>query len=222
MFIGHLALAFAAKPLVPRVSLGWPMAATLFIDLLWPIFLLAGWEHVEIAPGNTAFTPLAFTDYPITHSLVGAAGWALLAALAFGVWKKDWRGAWVIGLLVLSHWFLDAISHRPDLPLWPGDSPLIGLGLWNSIPRTLMVEGLMFAVGVVLYLRATLPGDRSGLYPFLGWLALVLVSYAAASFGPLPPDAHTLALSALAVYLLPPWAAWFDRHRVPAERPLAR
>jgi hypothetical protein len=213
MFIGHLALALGAKRIAPKVSLGWLVAATLFIDLLWPLFLLLGWERVAIVPGITAVTPLDFIHYPITHSLLGVLGWSALAALAYAAWKKDRRGALVIGALVLSHWLLDAISHRPDLPIWFGESPLVGLGLWNSITATLVVEILLFAFGLAIYLRTTQASDGAGRFALLAWLVIVLASYAASVFGPPPPNPQALAYAALASYLLPLWAAWFDRHR---------
>lgn len=213
MFIGHLALALGAKRIAPKVSLGWLVAATLFIDLIWPPLLLLGWERVVIAPGITAVTPLDFVHYPISHSLVAVLGWSVLAALAYGAWKSDKRGALVIGVLVLSHWLLDALSHRPDLPLWFGESPKVGLGLWQSVGATLAVEIPLFAWGLWLYLRATEAIDQTGRWVMSGWLAIVLISYAANVFGPAPPDARALAFGALALFLLPPWAAWFDRHR---------
>jgi hypothetical protein len=213
MFIGHLALALGAKRAAPNVSLGWLVTATLFIDLLWPMFLLLGWERVEIAPGITAVTPLDFVSYPISHSLLTVLGWSAAVASVYAWWRGDRRGALVIGLLVLSHWLLDAVSHRPDMPLWPGNSPLLGLGLWNSLSATLLVEGLMFALGLYAYLRGTRASDGIGRWALLGWLAVVLLAYAANLFGPPPPNTSALAYGALALFLLPPWAGWFDRHR---------
>ena len=154
MFVGHLALAFAAKPRTPAVSLGWLIAAVTTLDLLWPPFLIAGIEHVRIQPGATAFTPLIFTAYPWSHSLLTAIGWGLvLAALgrASGVPRSAY--AWLVALVV-SHWVLDWVTHVPDMPLWPtASSPHLGLGLWNSIPATLVVEGLLWIAGLLLYLR---------------------------------------------------------------------
>ena len=114
MFLGHHAAAFAAKPLAPRVSLGTLIAAALLVDLLWPILLILGLEHVRIAPGITAVTPLDFYDYPITHSLVAVLGWSIAMALLVR------KHPLVVGATVFSHWVLDFITHRPDLPLWPG------------------------------------------------------------------------------------------------------
>ena len=152
MFIGHAALALAAKPLAPRANLGVALAAAYWLDLVWPIFVLIGIERVEVAPGITAFTPLDFVHYPWTHSLAAAFAWSVLFALA--CWKLGRRAALVMGLLVFSHWVLDAIAHRPDLPLWPGSGTLVGFGLWNSVAATLVLECALFAAGISIYLRS--------------------------------------------------------------------
>ena len=85
--------------------------------MLWPLFLLLGCERVRIEPGNTAFTPLAFDSYPILHSLLAALGWSVLCGLLYWATRRDGRGAGVVAALDVSHWVLDALSHRPDLPL---------------------------------------------------------------------------------------------------------
>src|SRR3989339_132004 len=120
MFIGHYAVALAAKKGAPKVSLGTLFIAAQLVDLLWPLFLLLGLEHVRIDPGNTAFTPLDFYDYPITHSLVGAVGWSMLLGGVYYGFRRERKSAVVIGLVVFSHWILDLITHRPDLPLGLG------------------------------------------------------------------------------------------------------
>ena len=146
MFIGHAALAFAAKPLAPRTSLALLFAAAYWLDIVWPALVLAGVEQVRIDPGNTAFTPLDFFDYPWSHSLAMALAWSVLFGLAF---IREGRSAAVIlGLLVFSHWALDFVSHRPDLPLAPGSATMFGLGLWNSVPATIVIESAMFTAGV--------------------------------------------------------------------------
>jgi hypothetical protein len=213
MFIGHFALAYAAKRVEPHVSLGTTMAAAQFADLLWPWLLLAGVEKVSIMPGDTAFTPLRFDCYPISHSLVTLIGWGLVFG-GLHWWRKRRRGAAVLlAALVVSHWVLDFVVHRPDLPLAPWSSVKVGLGLWNSVPATLAIEIAMYAVAICLYFTGTRPLDAIG----RGGAALLAVAlfaiYLASSFGPPPPSPRVLALSAAPMVLLALWAAWADRHR---------
>ena len=211
MFIGHAALALAARPLAPRAHLGVALAATYWLDLVWPILVLAGVERVEVAPGITAFTPLDFVHYPWTHSLVAALAWSALFAL--GCWKLGGRAALVMGLLVLSHWGLDALSHRPDLPLYPGGSELVGLGLWNSLPGTLAVELGVFVLGIILYLRCTRPLDRTGVVALWSLVGFLLVVYLVNLTGPPPDSVAAIGWVGQAQWLLVAWGYWIDRHR---------
>jgi len=218
MFIGHFALALAAKKAVPEAPLPALLAAPELLDLVWPIFLLTGAESVRIAPGNTAFTPLEFVSYPWSHSLAMAAVWGAL----FGgtIWLASRRFAVGAALFVLavSHWVLDWVAHRPDMPLSPWGAAKFGLGLWNFRWATLAVEGAMFAAGVFLYTRATRSRDRTGRLAFWALVIFLLASYLGAAFGPPPPDARTLAYGSLALWLLPLWAWWVERHRVSVDR----
>ena len=216
MFIGHFAAAFAAKRFAPRASLGVLVAAPLLLDLLWPAFLLLGWERVRVEPGRTAFTPLAFVHYPVSHSLLSAVGWALLAAFLYLAARRYPRGAIVVALLVVSHWFFDAVVHEPDLPLYPG-GPLVGLGLWNSVRGTVLVEGLGFAAGLWLYRSATRARDRAGRYGYAAFVILLVLLYVANLTGPPPPGVTALAAFALSAWLLPLAAVWLDAHREPVS-----
>jgi membrane-bound metal-dependent hydrolase YbcI (DUF457 family) len=214
MFIGHTAVALAAKKATPKVSLGVLLGAAIWLDLVWPLFLLLGIERVRIAPGNTAFTPLEFTSYPWTHSLVMALVWSIVFAAFSAFIIRDWRVWLMLGALVFSHWALDFIVHRPDLPLLPSESPKVGLGLWNSIPGTLVIEGAMLVAGLWLYLGATKPRDAIGRYGFWGLIVLYGVLWLANLMSPPPPDMRSLAWFAMAGWLLPVWAWWADRHRI--------
>jgi hypothetical protein len=224
MFIGHFAVGFALKRVAPRTSLGVLIAATQVLDLLWPWFLLLGWERVRIDPGNTAFTPLAFDSYPISHSLVMAIVWGALVGGLYLVFGRPAervgdgriyrRGAAIwIAAAVVSHWVLDWITHRPDLPIAPGFPLKVGLGLWNSVPATLVVEGAMFAAGVWVYARGTRGRDRMGRINFWVYVLALGAMYIGTTFSPPPPDPHSLAVFALGIWLLPAWAVWVDRHR---------
>lgn len=205
MFIGHFAAGLAGKRYAPTISLAVWFLAVQLLDLLWPIFLLTGVEHVRIVPGITAFTPLDFYDYPVTHSLVGAAAWGALLAGGWMLLRGRQRGALLLFAGVVSHWVLDVVVHRPDLPVLP-HGPYVGLGLWNSVPATLAVETVMFIGGLALYARTRRPRVS-----FWAMMFVLFALYLGAAFGPPPPDVKTLALSALAGWLFLPWAWWADR-----------
>jgi membrane-bound metal-dependent hydrolase YbcI (DUF457 family) len=208
MFIGHIAVGLAGKRVAPSVSLATWLSAVQLVDMIWPLLLLAGLEHVRIAPGITPFTPLDFYDYPITHSLVGTAAWAALFAGGWFAARRNPRIALLLAAGVLSHWVLDVMSHRPDVPVLP-HGPYLGLGLWTSIPATLAVELLMFAAGLALYVT----GGGNGRRRVSFWLLMgfLLVAYFGAAFGPPPPDVRTLAITSLAGWLFVPWVWWADR-----------
>jgi membrane-bound metal-dependent hydrolase YbcI (DUF457 family) len=216
MFIGHYAVGFAAKRAAPKASLGPLMAAPILLDLLWPLFLLAGWEHVRIDPGNTAFTPLAFDSYPMSHSLVTSIGWGALFGGLYWAFTRYRAGAVVIGLGVVSHWVLDWVTHGPDMPLYPG-GPKVGLGLWNSVPATLAVEIAMLAMALWLYIRTTQPRDRTGRYAFWAFAAFAVFMYVANLMSPPPANPRALAWFALSGWIVPFWAGWFDAHRSAAK-----
>ncbi len=213
MFLGHFAVGFAAKRVAPRVSLGWLVAAPLLLDLLWPVLVLVGWEQVTVAPGDTRFTPLRFDAYPISHSLVMAAVWGVILAALCWRYGGGRRGALLVGAGVVSHWLGDAVVHRADLPLYPG-GPLVGLGLWNSVAGTLTVELGLFAIGVVVYQRATVPRDAIGRVAWGMLVGFVAVIFAASAIGPPPPSVGAVAGAGLAMWVFPAWAWWLDRHRV--------
>src|SRR4249920_3002381 len=188
MFVGHTAVALAAKSKARDVSLGWLLAAALGLDLLWPNFLLLGIEHVRIVRGATAFTSLVFDSYPWSHSLLMACVWGL-CALCIARWRGRSQGiAFLIAAVVVSHWVLDVASHVPDMPLWPGDSPKLGLGLWNSISATLIVEGLIYLIGISIYVRTTRATDRIGSIGLWVFLILSALLWACGPWSALPPS----------------------------------
>jgi hypothetical protein len=219
MFLGHFGVALGSKPVAPRVSLGTLFLAAQFLDLLWPLFVLAGIETVRIAPGITRVTPLDFVHYPYSHSLAAAIVWSLALGGIYGIRRRWARGGLIVGALVLSHWVLDFITHRPDLPIAPGLATRVGLGLWNSLPGTLFAEGALFLGGAAISMRATEPRDRIGSWGSAG-LLLVLASISLASFfGPPPPGPTAVAWAGLAMWLLIGWGYWIDRHRRGRLRP---
>jgi hypothetical protein len=213
MFLGHYALALAGKRIAPRLPLGTLVLAAQLLDELWPIFLLLGWEQVRIVSGYTAASPLEFVSYPISHSLLAAAIWAFALACGYYVFRRHARGAVVIGCLVVSHWFLDFAMHRPDLPLWPGSRLLFGAGLWNSVPATMWIEGLLFVAGIIVYVRTTRPRDATGVWAFWTMIAVLALIFIGSLAGPLPPGEQAVAWMTLGLWLFVPWGYWVDRHR---------
>jgi hypothetical protein len=216
MFLGHYGVAFAAKKAAPKTSLGTLVFAAQFADILWPVLLLLGLEKVRIVPGLLAASPFDFTSYPISHSLAAELGWGALLSLIYFAIKRDGRSALLVGSLVPTHWVLDFIAHRPDMPVYPG-GPKYGLGMWSSVPLTISVEYVLFAVGIALYLTATRAKNAKenlALWSLVGALAVL---YAASLFGPPPPSVQALAWSAIGIWLTVPWAAWADRHRQSAR-----
>lgn len=215
MFLGHFALGFGAKVVAPRVSLGALFLAAQFIDLLWPIFLLLGIERVRIEPGATVVTPLVFEHYPYSHSLLAVLGWAVLVGVLYLLLKRDRLGAVVMGALVLSHWLLDLMVHRPDLPLSPWGDAVSGLHLWSSLPLTLALEIPMFALGVWVYVRNTVALDGVGRWGLLGLVLFLFAVYTGNLFGPPPPSTQAIAWLGQLQWLLVLWGYWVDRHRRP-------
>jgi len=217
MFIGHFGAAMAAKRLAPKTSLGTLVFAADFLDLLWPILLLLNVEHVHAAPGITRMSPLDFTDYPISHSMIMALVWSLLVGGAYGAIRRYGRGAVIVGLAVFSHWVLDLIVHRPDLPLWLRGGTRVGLGLWNSVIGTLAVEVLCFGGGLWIYARLSRPVDKIGTYAFWSFVGFVLLGWIISIFAGAPPSTAGIGWGALSLWLLVPWAGWGDHHRESPE-----
>ena len=213
MFIGHFALGFAAKRIAPRTSLGTLLAAPEFADILFPLFVVLGWEKASFAVSSNPFLSIQLEQISISHSLLTLIGWSILFALLYW-WRTGYaRGAVVVALLVLSHWLLDFVTHRPDMPLWPG-GPKAGLELWASFPGTLIVEGLLFVAGVAVYASATRARDAVGRFALWGLVLLLLLLYVASLSGSPPPPGKAFALVGLAVALvLVGFGAWVDRHR---------
>jgi hypothetical protein len=217
MFIGHFAVAFGAKRVAPAVSLGTLILAAQFADLLWPTLVLLGMERFEIRPGATTVTPLEFVSYPFSHSLLALLAWATLVAISYRMMRPNWTAALTVAAVILSHWVLDAASHKPDMPVAFGETK-VGLGLWQSLPATLAVESVMFCLGVALYASATRPRDRIGSVAFWALVVFLVIIYGGNLFGPLPPNVPAVAWSAQALWLPVVWGYWIDRHRVARVR----
>jgi len=216
MFIGHFAVGFAAKKFAPKSSLAVLLAAPLFLDILWPIFLALGWEHVRVVPGITRYNDLDLYDFPWSHSLLMSIIWATAFALVYDRLTHYRPGVIAVWIGVVSHWLLDFVSHRPDMPLYPGGGPHLGLGLWNSVLATMIVEIAMLATGVYLYASCTRARDRVGTYSFVSYVAVLLLLYISDRFGgsaPPPTVSYILWSALIAETVLLGWPWWFDKHR---------
>lgn len=214
MLVGHFALGLTAKRMEPAISVGTLVLASMLADLLWCIFMFAGIEHVQFKPGIGAAKYLVDSDIAISHSLLMDGLWAALLALAYFLKRGSARGASLIFGLVLSHWFLDWISHRPDMPLIPRVHRYFGLGLWSSIPAALIVEGGFWVLAVILYARATRPNTRIGVYAYWTVIAVLTLAWYNNLAGPPPPNAQRASLTSLLFFSLAVgWAYWMNRLR---------
>jgi len=213
MFLGHFGAGFAAKKLDKRLSLGTLFLAAQWQDLILPVFLILDIERIRIDPGNTMFTPVDFVYYPFSHGFLSIIIWGALFTGAYFILKRNARGAFILGGLVLSHWVLDWIAHRPDLPIIPGSEIKTGLGLWNTIAATILVEGIIFFVGIFLYVRITKAKNRSGNIGLWSLIIFFILVYIMNLLGPPPPSEEPFAYVGLAQWLFVIWAYWLDRNR---------
>jgi hypothetical protein len=221
MFIGHYGVALALKKADPKLSLGTLFLGAQLVDILWGMFILLGWERARVDPGFTAASPFQFLYYPFSHSLVAGVFWAILAAAVFYTWPtKDTshrrRGSLVLGIVVLSHWFLDLVVHIPDLPLASDDSRKVGLGLWDSVAGTLIVEFSILAIGAWLYAHT-----KTKRHPLrtnrLVILVVVLAGlYAVSMVTPPPTNMTVVGASSIVLFLGMVWLGnWVDQDPPP-------
>jgi hypothetical protein len=189
------------------------MLAVMFVDLLVFPLLIAGVENFRVEPGATT-NRMVGRDIAYTHSLLMNAVWAALFASVYFLWRRERRGAWLLFAAVLSHWPLDVVSHRPDMQLAPGVRGYFGFGLWNSRPATLIVEGSLWLLALILYARATRARTRLGVYAFWGGVVLLtLVWYGNISSG-MDPNPVKAGVGGLIFFsLMVAWAYWMNRLR---------
>ena len=208
MFIGHFGVGLFAKRKESQPSLALMFVAVQLLDLLWPIFVLFGIESLEIDPGNTKLTHLDFTYYPYSHSLLMTLFWSVLMGLVYFIFTKNKQGSVLLGGLVLSHWILDLITHRPDLPLTPFSETRVGLGLWNHPVAEIILELGLFALGAFLYYKSPCFKRKTSF-----WLLIVflLVTHLMNLFGPPPPSTLAVAWSANLMWLIVIWAWWIEK-----------
>lgn len=214
MFVGHFGVGLAAKKVDNKPSLGTMFFAAQFIDLLWPLFLILGIEKVKVESGITAVTPLNFIFYPFTHSLLAVIVWGVLFGLVYFYIKRNFQSALVLGALVISHWVLDLIVHKPDLPLFFGEGVKVGLGLWYSIIGTILFEGFIFLGGIYLYYSSSVAKNRTGEISFWSLVIFLSVVYLLNIFGPRPPEEDAIGYIGLSQWLIIAWGYWIDRNRI--------
>jgi membrane-bound metal-dependent hydrolase YbcI (DUF457 family) len=216
MFIGHFAPAFvaAAMPKAPR--LGLLFIAAQLVDFGFFVLVMLGVEHMRIVPGITATNPMDLYHMPFTHSLIGSAVWALALAGVIWVMTKNRTGAAIGAMVVLSHWFLDVLVHRPDMTLL-GTAPKLGLGLWNMPMIEMPLELGITCAALGYYLSRTRAIGNATLTPawVLGGMLLVVQLYN--WFAPEPKTYDiSLPISALIAFTLFAWLAFrLDRTRMP-------
>lgn len=213
MFIGHYGAGFAGKKIDNKPSLGTMFFAAQFLDLLWPVFILLGIENVKIVPGLMAANPLDFTYYPYTHSLFFTIIWGILFGAVYFLVRKNLKGSFLLGSLVLSHWILDLIVHRPDLPVLPWSDLKVGFSLWNSVPVSFVLEVLIFSLGAFFYLSSTKAKNKTGNFALWGLIIFLLVIFIANIFSSPPPSVEAIGIAGLSQWLIVAWAYWIDRNR---------
>jgi len=201
MFVGHYGVAFAVKTPRNKIPLWVLFVAVQLLDFLWAPFVLLGVEKVRFVPGITATNALDLYFMPYTHSLIGALFWS---AVAFAIYKIGWRNiasnsaALLVGFAVFSHWLLDLIVHRPDLPIYD-DTMKVGFGLWNHRGIEFVLEIGILLFGAVLYLKHNGAIARKiGIVIFVAVLALIQTGN---TFVRQPPSSdRVFAITALIFY----------------------
>ncbi|HUJ21985.1 MAG TPA: hypothetical protein VLX58_10710 [Bryobacteraceae bacterium] len=217
MFVGHYGPSFAGKVLRKSIPLWVLFVAVQFVDVLWSIFVILGIEKVRIVPGITKTNPLDLYYMPYTHSLVGAIVWALAAGVVYWLFRRadGWSGAAVVAAAVFSHWILDLLVHRPDLPLYD-DSFKVGLGLWNFPAAAFGLELAFLFGGMYFYLRSTSAIATGGRYGMVAFGLVMACAQGVVFFGPPPSSDRAAAATALTLYaVFAAVAYWLEKKRVP-------
>ena len=215
MFVGHYGPSFAIKAIRPAIPLWLLFVAVQLVDVAWAILVILGIEKVRIVPGITASNPLDLYYMPYTHSLVAAVLWALAAIVLCKPLRgvRNWSSAAWTGAAVFSHWLLDWLVHRPDLPLYD-NTMKVGLGIWNYPAIALSLEALLLFGGMIMYLRRTKAINATGRFgpPVFGVVMLAIQGYI--FFGPPPTSPVAAAITALVSYaVFAAVAQWLDRQR---------
>jgi len=208
MFIGHFAVGLLSRRDEKLPSLAMMFLAVQLLDLIWPILVLSGVETLSIDPGNTKLTHLSFDYYPYSHSLLAAFTWSLILGALYFFLTKNRRGSMILGGLVISHWILDFITHKPDLPLTPFSEAKVGLGLWNYPTVEIILEVLIFGLGAWFYFKSLHFKRKISFWILITFLIVVHIMNI---LGPPPPNTAAVAWSANLMWLIILWAWWIEK-----------
>ena len=210
MFVGHYGPSYAIKAAQPAIPLWLLFIAVQLVDVAWSVLILLGIEKARIVPGITASNPFDLYYMPYTHSFVAAILWSVAAGWLCNVLLglRKWSAAVWIGAAVFSHWVLDWVVHRPDLPLYD-DTVKVGLGIWNYPMIALILETLLLFGGMFIYMRRTTAVNVLGRIgpPGFGVLMIVIQTYI--FFGPPPASPGELAVTAIASYIVFAVVIWW-------------
>jgi len=215
MFIGHFGLGLTAKKLDRYVSLGTYFLAAQFLDLLWPIFLILGWEKAEPIPNGPPLENLNFVSYPYSHSLFFAVVWGILFGIVFYARTKRKGTSFLLGFLVVSHWILDYITHVPDLPIAPWSDYKVGLRLWDHQVATIVIESIIFIGGIIIFLQSVHFKKRVPYVSFFIMMLLLAGIFISSFYSPPPPSMKVLGWVGLSQWIFIFWAFAIDRSKKP-------
>ncbi len=214
VFVGHYGVSFAAKRSDDSIPLWVLFLAVQLLDVVWAPLVLLGVEKVRIVPGITATNPLDLYYMPYTHSLLAALLWSAVAGAGYRLLARPLRqgASLLVGLAVFSHWALDFVVHRPDLPLYD-DSTKVGLGLWNRPVLAFALEATLALGGMALFLRHR-RGRRA---PIVVFGLVMLAAQAYVFFGPPPASGAAVAATALGSYAVFALIIWWLADRGPVS-----
>ena len=223
MHVGHFAAGFIGKRVEPKLSLGTLVLAAMLPDFLWCIFMILGVEHVRFHEARGAVNYFEPYDIAFSHSLLMTVVWAAAFAGLYYFRRRLVRSAAILFALVSTHWVLDVVAHRPDMPLAPGLAARFGLGLWANIPATIIVEGGFWLLAIIVYVRSTY--SKRKLATLVFWIGIVLITLIGYNnvAGPPPPNPNTAPIASLIYFsLVVAWAYWMNRLRPARNENMAK
>jgi hypothetical protein len=216
MFVGHYAPVFALAAARRSPGLGAGFVAVQLVDIGFFSLSYFGIEKWALNPALQGFMPVDLYYMPYTHSLIGSAAWAVGAGIVTALVRPAGRrfvDAAIIAALVLSHWLLDLIVHRADLPLVHDAGEKLGFALWNHPAAVVPLELGMLLAGFALFMTATTPRGGARSAPWVV-LAVLLAVQAINWFTPPTADQTAFTTLGLGAYVgLAALARWCDGAR---------